>query len=108
MLCTNHRVSYIPVVCAPRVGSSKIRPSDFYAFLILVLRTVVLFNPLKVFLPLGTLLFSFGLVKLAYDLYLWNLSDTAVMAFLAAVIVWSVGLLADMIARLQLTSPSSR
>jgi glycosyltransferase involved in cell wall biosynthesis len=108
MLCTNHRVSYIPVVCAPRVGFSKIRPSDFTAFLILVLRTVVLFNPLKVFLPLGTLVFLFGAVKLAYDLFLWNLSDTAVMAFLAAIIVWSVGLLADMIARLQLTSASSR
>ena len=107
MLCTNHRVSYIPVVCSPRVGSSKIRPSDFTAFLMLVLRTVVLFNPLKVFLPLGTLLFAFGAVKLMYDLLLWNLSDTSVMAFLAAVIVWSVGLLADMIARLQLTAPYS-
>ena len=108
MLCTNHRVSYVPVVCSPRVGSSKIRPSDFTAFLILVLRTVVLFNPLKVFLPLGSVIFAFGAVKLVYDLFLWNLSDTAVMAFLAAVIVWSVGLLADMIARLQLTAPYSR
>jgi hypothetical protein len=31
-----------------------------------------------------------------------------VMAFLAAVIVWSVGLLADMIARLQLMPPRAR
>lgn len=108
MLCTNHKVSYVPVVCSPRVGSSKIRPSDFTAFLMLVLRTVVLFNPLKVFLPLGTLLFCIGALKLAYDFWVWNLSDTAVMAFLAAVIVWSVGLLADMIARIQLTAPYSR
>ena len=108
MMCTNHRVVYLPVTCAPRVGSSKIRPSDFVAFLILVLRTVVLFNPLKVFLPLGAFLFGIGTVKLAYDIYLWNLSETAVMAFLSAVIVWSVGLLADMIARLQLTGPSAR
>jgi len=108
MLCTNHRVTYVPVACAPRVGSSKIRPSDFTAFLMLVLRTVVLFNPLKVFLPLGTMLFMIGVVKLVYDIFLWNLSETAVMAFLAAVIVWSVGLLADMIARLQLMAPTSR
>jgi hypothetical protein len=108
MLCTNHRVTYIPVECAPRIGSSKIRPSDFNAFVMLVLRTVVLFNPLKVFLPLGSFLFLIGVVKLAYDVYLWNLSETAVMAFLAAVIVWSVGLLADMIARLQLSAPTSK
>jgi glycosyltransferase involved in cell wall biosynthesis len=108
MLCTNHRVTYIPVSCSPRVGSSKIRPSDFTAFLMLVLRTVVLFNPLKVFLPLGTVLFCIGVVKLVYDLYVWNLSESAVMAFLAAVIVWSVGLLADMIARLQLTAAHTK
>ena len=105
MLCTQHRVVYVPVVCSPRVGSSKIRPSDFTAFLMLVLRTVVLFNPLKVFLPLGTVLFLAGSAKLVYDVFLWNLSESAVMAFLAAVIVWSVGLLADMIARLQLSAP---
>ncbi|MGQ0734671.1 MAG: hypothetical protein ACT4QD_13580 [Acidobacteriota bacterium] len=105
MLCTHHRVQYIPVTCAPRVGSSKIKARDFTAFLVLVLRTIVLFNPLKVFLPLGTFLFAVGLVKLTYDVFLWNLSETAVMAFLAAVIVWSVGLLADMISRLQLNVP---
>jgi hypothetical protein len=108
MLCTNHKVMYIPVACSPRVGHSKIRPSDFQAFLMLVLRTIVLFNPLKVFLPLGTMLFGIGLAKLTYDVFLWNLSETAVMAFLAAVIVWSVGLLADMIARLQLAATHSK
>jgi glycosyltransferase involved in cell wall biosynthesis len=104
MLCTGHQVVYVPVACAPRVGSSKIRPADFTNFLVLVLRTVVLFNPLKVFLPMGSLLFLVGIVKLAHDVYLWNLSETAVMAFLAAIIVWAIGLLADMIARLQLTA----
>ncbi len=108
MLCTGHKVTYVGVACAPRVGSSKIRPADFMAFLMLVLRTVVLFNPLKVFLPLGTMLAGIGLVKLAYDVYIWNLSETAVMAFLAAIIVWAVGLLADMIARLQLATPHQR
>ena len=84
----------------PRVGSSKIRGVDFTNFVMLVLRTVVLFNPLKVFLPLGMILFLLGLLKFIQDLFLWNLSETAVMAFLAAVIVWSVGLLADQIARI--------
>ena len=68
----------------------------------LVLRTVVLFNPLKVFLPLGAVLFVIGLFKLIYDVFLWNLSETAVMAFLASIVVWAVGLLADMISRLQI------
>jgi glycosyltransferase involved in cell wall biosynthesis len=102
MLCSNYRVVYLPVTCQPRVGSSKLRPGAFASFIMLVLRTIVLFNPLKIFLPVGAMLFGIGVVKFAVDLYRWNLSETAVMAFLAAIVVWSVGLLADMIARLQL------
>jgi glycosyltransferase involved in cell wall biosynthesis len=102
LLCNNYLVTYLPIACAPRVGSSKLRAKEFTAFIMLVLRTVVLFNPLKVFLPLGAALFLIGTAKFMYDLFLWNLSETAVMAFLAAIIVWSVGLLADMIARVQL------
>jgi hypothetical protein len=89
------------------VGTSKIRAAHFKSFVLLVLRTVVLFNPLKIFLPLGLVLFGIGLLKFVYDVFLWNLSETAVMAFLAAVVVWSVGLLADMIARLQLKPPGA-
>ena len=102
LMSTMHRVVYEPVVCKMRIGSSKLRAVDFTNFVILVLRTVVLFNPLKIFLPLGTLLCALGFAKFIYDVYLWNLSESAVMAILAAIIVWSVGLLADMIARLQL------
>ncbi|MEQ1573510.1 MAG: hypothetical protein ABL993_04625, partial [Vicinamibacterales bacterium] len=76
--------------------------SHFGSFMLLVVRATVLFNPLKVFLPIGAILFAIGVVKLAQDIWLWNLSETAVMAFLAAIIVWAVGLLADMIARLQM------
>ena len=107
LLCSGHSVQYEPIVCAPRVGSSKIRAAHFKSFVLLVLRTVVLFNPLKIFLPLGLMLFLVGLAKFIYDLFLWNLSETAVMAFLAAMVVWSVGLLADMIARLQLKPPGA-
>jgi glycosyltransferase involved in cell wall biosynthesis len=104
LLCSYQRVAYVPIVCAPRVGSSKLRPREFTAFIMLVLRTVVLFNPLRVFLPLGGVLFLLGAAKFVYDLFLWNLSESAVMALLAAIIIWSVGLLADMIARLQLNA----
>jgi glycosyltransferase involved in cell wall biosynthesis len=105
MLSTGHRVINLPVKCTRRIGSSKLRAADFTTFVMVVLRTVVLFNPLRVFLPLGMLLFLVGLGKFVYDVTLWNLSETAVMGFLGAIVVWSVGLLADMIARMQLHRP---
>jgi len=105
MLANGHRVIYEPVEYAVRAGHSKIRASHFFSFILLVVRAIVLFNPLKVFLPLGAIAFLIGVGKLAQDIYLWNLSETAVMAFLSAVTIWSVGLLADMIARLQMQPP---
>ena len=108
MLCTERRVRYVPIEYRERVGHSKIRPVDFFNFVILVLRTVVLFNPLRVFLPLGLLLFAAGALKFVYDIFLWNLSESAVMAMLAAIMVWSLGLLADMISRLHLGARTPR
>lgn len=100
MLANGHQVIYEPIEYAVRTGRSKIRPQDFGNFILLVVRAIVLFNPLKVFLPAGAVLFLIGCAKFAQDIYRWNLSETAVMAFLSAIVVWSVGLLADMIARL--------
>ena len=105
MLANGHPVIYEPIEYLKRAGKSKIRAGHFVSFILLVVRSIVLFNPLKVFLPLGALLFLIGVAKLIQDIIKDNLSETAVMAFLAAIIVWSVGLLADMIARLQMQPP---
>jgi len=102
MMANGCHVVYEPIEYAKRTGDSKIRPSHFGSFMLLAVRAIVLFNPLKVFLPFGLLLFLIGVAKLVQDIVLWNLSETAVMAFLSAMVVWAVGLLADMIARLQM------
>lgn len=102
MFGSGHKVVYTPIEYGRRVGHSKIRPTDFFRFMMLVVRIVTLFSPLRVFMPVGAALFVLGLIKLAYDVTQWNLSETAVFAFLSALMVWSFGLLADMISRLHL------
>lgn len=98
--CNAHEVEYVSIDYRRRLGRSKIRPRHAYDFTILILRTIVFFNPLKVFGPLGGLIALSGFAKLGYDLLRGNLSETAVLAFLAALIVWAVGLLADQNARI--------
>jgi glycosyltransferase involved in cell wall biosynthesis len=105
LMANGHIVAYEPIDYTIRTGRSKIGAGHFGSFMLLVVRSMVLFNPLKIFLPLGSVLFAIGIIKLVQDLYLENLSDTAVMAFLAALVVWAVGLLADMISRLQMQPP---
>ncbi len=102
LLCNGYLVCYYPIEYYGRIGKSKIRPRHAYEFLLLILRTVVYFNPLRVFLPLGAMLFMAGLGKFIYDVFLWNVSESAVMGFLGAVIVWALGLLADQISRVSL------
>ncbi len=98
--CNDHDVLYVPIDYHARLGQSKIRPRHAYDFLLLILRTIVFFNPLKVFIPAGAVLAVAGIAKFIYDVTLDNLSESAVLALLGALIVWAVGLLADQNARI--------
>jgi glycosyltransferase involved in cell wall biosynthesis len=100
LYCNDYSIYYHSVDYNHRIGSSKVRPVDAYHFLILILRTIVYFNPLKVFLPLGGILFVMGLAKFIYDLFLENLSESAILGFLGASIIWAIGLLSDQIAKM--------
>ena len=52
-LTNHHHVEYISIDYAHRSGSSKIKPiQDTLRFISLIIRTVLYFNPLKVFYPL--------------------------------------------------------
>jgi glycosyltransferase involved in cell wall biosynthesis len=101
--CNDHLVAYVPINYRKRLGDSKIRPWHAYDFTLLILRTIVFFNPLKVFIPLGAVLALSGVAKFLYDITRNNLSESAVLAFLGALIVWTVGLLADQNARIGMT-----
>ncbi len=98
-LCSDLLVANHPIDYYERTGQSKIRPRHALEFTVLILRTIVYFNPLKVFLPLGAVFFLGGTAKFIYDLFLANLSETALLGFLGGTLLWAVGLLSDQIAR---------
>ena len=99
-LTNGHRVDYVSVDYAKRAGKSKIRPiHDTLAFTGLIIRTVLYFNPLKIFYPLAFLVGLLLLGSLYYDLFLEpvpNLGDKSVLLFVALIQTLSVGLLADL------------
>jgi glycosyltransferase involved in cell wall biosynthesis len=98
-ICNGYAVEYQSIDYHARLGESKIRARHAYDFTLLVLRVIVYFNPLKIFLPLGAFLATVGLSKLAYDIWKDNLSETTLLGLLGAMLVWSVGMLADQNAR---------
>ena len=100
-LTNQHRVDYVKVDYARRSGSSKIRPiRDTLGFLALIIRTVLYFNPLKVFYPLTLTLGTVFMGLLAHDFFIEdppNLGDKTVLIFVATVQLFGIGLLADLI-----------
>lgn len=108
MLASGFNVSYLPITYGKRVGVSKIKAVDFFRFMMLVFRLTVYFQPLRIFMPLGMFLMVIGVGKAIYDVWIDNLSETAIFGMLGAIVVWSFGLIADMMARMQLRPPSAQ
>jgi len=100
-LTNGHRVDYLSIDYAARSGRSKIAPvRDTLRFLSLIVRTVLYFNPLKVFYPATGLIGLALAASLYYDLVIENppnLGDKTVALFVAMVQVLSIGLIADLI-----------
>ncbi len=101
-LTNGHRVDYVPIDYAAREGRSKIKPiRDTLGFLALILRTVLYFNPLRIFYPVALVVGLVFLVSLGYDLFVVaghpDLGDKTVLLFVAFVQVLSLGLVADLI-----------
>lgn len=101
MLCNDHPVKFIPVNYYAREGSSKIRPiRDTYNFFILVIRTIMYFDPLRVFFPAALVLAVLGTVFTIWELVVFrNITTAATIVLFAAVQTAILGLLADLIVK---------
>jgi glycosyltransferase involved in cell wall biosynthesis len=99
MHCDKYAVTYIPIDYRHRKGRSKIVPWDAGSFAILVLRTSMLFRPLRVFMPVVIVCLLYGIVKMTIDMMRDpNISASALLAFVSALIVLLIGMLGDAIA----------
>ncbi|HSQ78968.1 MAG TPA: glycosyltransferase family 2 protein [Candidatus Bathyarchaeia archaeon] len=99
MLSTAQPIVYEPIDYRQREGKSKIRPvRDFLNFLQLIIRTIMFFNPLRVFLPLSLLFMALAVVVGVVSSLLGKVMDiTAVVLFVTGIQLFALGLLADLI-----------
>lgn len=113
-LADDYRVAYVPIDYNTRIGRSKIRPRHFMEFMILVLRMAMLFQPLRVFLPLAMIFGAVGTGKAISDLYFFFqrtpspgislldqpvLSSSSILMLLTGLQLLVVGLVADGVIR---------
>ncbi|MGM0497597.1 MAG: glycosyltransferase family 2 protein [Bacteroidota bacterium] len=102
MLTSEMEVKYFPIEYMKREGKSKIRPIyDTLNFIQLIIRTIVYFNPLKVFIPASLFLFALGILLFIAS-YLWLpvvLNSTVAIIMITGIQVLAIGILADLINR---------
>jgi len=102
-LSEGYAVKFVPIDYYQRTGKSSFHPiSDTYNYLSLVVRTIMYFNPLKVFLPVALTLIVVGVVKLIRDIIYYRgfyVPGVTLMLILTAIQVGAIGLLADLIVK---------
>ena len=96
-------VAWVPIDYYPRKGRSSFHPvRDTYNYLSLVVRTVMYFNPLRIFLPVTSVLLAVAILKLVRDFVHYQgfyVPAITVLLFLTAIQLGALGLLADLIVR---------
>lgn len=106
MLTNDYNVLYIPVNYYKRVGKSKIRPlQDTINFFSLVVRMVLSYRPLRVFIPMIAVLSAVSLAKAIYDItaYDWHFATSTVILFTLTFQIIVLGLIADLVVSLHKT-----
>ncbi len=114
LLADDYRVLYIPIDYRKRIGKSKITPRNFTDFIMLILRISMMFQPLRLFLPMAFVLLGLGCAKTIFDvwsLFVRNLhfdwallfypvlSVSAMLLILTGLQVLFIGMLADAMVR---------
>jgi len=102
-LKAGYNVAFVPVQIAQRVsGKSKIRLwEDGMRFLMVILRMIMLYDPLRIFLPLSLSLIILGLLSWAAGILYAHrlvLPNSSILAFSSALMIWLMGLISDQIA----------
>lgn len=98
-----YNVAFEPTEASARQGNSKIRlASDGTKFLMIILKIVTLFSPLRVFLPIALVSFALG-----FGYAIWTIAtqshvtNSSVLLIVLAVMVLLVGLVSEQISALR-------
>jgi len=102
-LSNGYSVKYVPIEYAPRSGNSKFHWwRDTRLYLLQVMRMVLLYSPLKVFMPPAVFLGLVGIGKLMFDLVQkdFRVATNTLVVLGVAIALATLGMLADLLVQL--------
>lgn len=101
-LTNNYNVKFIPIDYYKRTGKAKLKKiNSFFEFLMLIIRMIIYFNPLKIFTRLSFVLFISSLFVFFYSYFFLAkiLDATVITLFLTAVQMLVLGMIAELIVK---------
>lgn len=102
-LKAGYNVAFEPIHARARVGTSKIRfASDGAKFLLILLKVITIFSPLRIFAPISALSFAVGAIYGAWNfVYHSRIPNGAVVLLLFSIMIMLVGLVSEQISTLR-------
>ena len=99
----NLNVVYVPIRIQPRVGRSTVRAHDAAKTFMLMVRLIMLFSPLRIFMPATILFALLTVADIAYEISVTgNLTNKSSVALITLTsLTFFFGLLADQVAALR-------
>ncbi len=106
MMNMGYFVKYFPIKVRRRIGKSSVKQLKHgTSTILLILRLIVLFNPLKVFLPMSISLIVLGLIyEIIWGIVLINgidLLPSALFLLVSGVLIFFFGLIADQLSEIR-------
>ena len=98
-----YSVRFEPVDAARRQGASNIRlGSDGVQFLLILLKVITIFSPLRIFLPVSAASFLVGAAYAAWTIATQShVTNSSVLLILLSVVIFLVGLVSEQISSLR-------
>lgn len=99
-LKSNRPIKYVPIATRKRIGKSSVKQFRHgFQTIMLMLRLIVLFEPLKVFLPMSVLLFVIGCATMVQNMIVnpFGIADATILLLISSLLIFFFGLLTDQV-----------
>jgi glycosyltransferase involved in cell wall biosynthesis len=107
LLKSGYNIKYVPINIQPRqAGASKIKLfKDGFQFTTIIFKIIVLFEPMKVFLPISLAAFLLALIAMIISIAQVNrlyIPNSTVILFVLGILTFLLGLLAEHLTAIQM------
>jgi glycosyltransferase involved in cell wall biosynthesis len=108
-LKAGYSVRFEPIHAGRRRGTSKIRlGSDGVGFLMILLKVIAIYSPLRIFAPVSAAMFAAGAAYAIWTVATQShVTNSSVLLIVTSVVIFLIGLVSEQIASLRFEGPKS-